>query len=420
VKQLIYILLIVAYCTKLIQAQEIYTPFEKNYLGHKSTLSINADYFLNSNAITTEFTNTFYQNGYISSAIKDRVSKNLINENRLGAELNYSVYYKYKPDTLSKNSRVGFFVSLKNRNHLDMRFSRDLFKLGFYGNKQFEDQTANLTNFNLNLFQYQQFQLGITKKINNGEVTYGLGLSALNGQQYQSILAKKAELYTSPGGQYIDFNSNITYKQSDTAHSKLGVSNGIGFGIDVYADIPYMVKENRAERITIELRDIGMIWFNDHSRTATVDSLHHYDGVTVNNIFQLNSAAFGNINKDSILHKNVKFSPGKIPTTLPAVFHINSLSTVGKWQFSKGVRFIFNANNQFNVYFIVNRYITPKIMVSLGAAYGGYSIFNMNTGFAIDFGKGFMLHAFSNNIEGFIVPKLATGQGAALSLTKSF
>ncbi|MBL7892044.1 MAG: hypothetical protein JNL63_05400 [Bacteroidia bacterium] len=417
-RQVIYILFTLNCITLL--AQEIYTPFDKNYIDHKSTLSVSADYFFNSNAITSEFVNTFYKSGNITSKMKDGVSSNLILENRLGAELNYSVYYRYKPDTLSKNSKIGFFTSLKNRNHVDARFSNDLFKLGFYGNKQFAGEIADLTNFNLNLYQYQQFQLGVTKKINNGEVTYGLGLSMLNGQQYQSIHAKKAELYTALDGQYIDFNSNIIYKRSDTASSRLGSTNGTGFSIDVYADIPYMTKENRAERMTIELRDIGMIWWNGNSETAKVDSIHHYEGVSIDNIFQLNSSSFGNTNTDSVLNKNVKFSPGKITTTLPAVFHFNSLSTVGKWQFSKGIRFIFNANNKFNIYFIVNRYLTPKLMVSLGLAYGGYSLFNTNTGFAIDFGKGFMLRAYSNNIEGFIVPRLATGQGAALSLTKSF
>lgn len=403
-----------------VQAQSIHIPFEKKYIADKSTLSLNSDYFFNSNAVTAEFANTFYKNGYISSDVKDRVNNRLSLENRIGAEFNSSIYFKYRADTLSENSKPGFFVSLKNRAHVDARFSKDLFKIGFYGNKQFQDQTAVLSNFNLNIYQYQQFQLGITKKINKGEVTYGLGLSVLNGQRYQNIHAKKAELYTAKDGQYINLNSNITYRQSDTVSGKVGSNNGMGFGIDVYADIPYMVKENRSERLTIELRDIGMIWWNANSLIAKIDSVHHYDGIHINNIFQLDSAAFGNINKDSILTNNVTYSKQKIPTTLPVVFHINSLSTVGKWQFSKGLRFIFNANNKFNVYFIVNRYIKSKVMLSLGVAYGGYSLFNTHAGLAIDFGKGIMFQAASNNVEGFIVPKLATGQGAVVSLIKSF
>src|ERR1035437_1098570 len=102
---------------KAVSAQAIYTPFDKTYANNKSTLSINSDYLFNSNAITSEFINTFFQNGYISNAIKDRVSSKLTIENRLGAEFNNSIYYKYRPDTLTKNSKIGFFVSVKNRNH---------------------------------------------------------------------------------------------------------------------------------------------------------------------------------------------------------------------------------------------------------------------------------------------------------------
>ncbi len=406
--------------TGYLSAQLLNSPFQVNYPIAKTTSSLSSDYFCNSNAISASFVNAFYQGQFINTGLINKVSGNLAAENRMGAEFNAAAFYSYQPDSLSKFSKFGFFFSIQDRNHADINFPKDLFNLLFYGNKSFEGQTAYLNNFNLHILQYQQFQVGITCKIGHSGISYGIGLSALNGQQYQNITASKAELFTSTGGQYIDLNSNISYQQSDISRSNLGSNSGAGFGMDAYLVLPIFIRQNRSEKFTVELRDFGMIAWNKSSRTATADSAYHYDGVAVNNILDLNNSAFGKANSDSILKKAIKFNSGKITSPLPTVIHINSLSTFGKWQLSKGLRYMFNANYRLNAYLTANYYLTKKLMLSLGASYGGYSLFNVNTGIAVDFGKGCILRLYSNNIEGFILPQIALGQSASISLMKKF
>jgi hypothetical protein len=255
---------------------------------------------------------------------------------------------------------------------------------------------------------------------NHSHITYGIGLSALNGQQYLDVEANKAQLYTSPGGQYLNFNSDITYKQSDPANANWGSSNGAGFGVDLFMDIPILSREDHSEKISIEAKDIGMIWWNKSSTTNKADSNYYYDGIAVNNILNLNSSSFNKLNADSILKKETQAITGKITSVLPAVFHINSLTTFGKWQLSKGLRYIYDANYKINVYLTANYFVTKKLMFSLGCSYGGYSKLSINAGAAWDCGKGFVLRVYSNNLEGYVAPQVALGQSAGLSIMKRF
>jgi hypothetical protein len=394
--------------------------FDKNYPDKKSALSINSDAFFNSNTIPAGFVDALLLGQFINSSTISNVSNNLDTENRLGAELNYSITYKFKPDTLSRYSGINFFFSLQNRTHLDGRFSGDLFNLVFNGNSMFAGQTANLDNFNLNVLQYQQFQIGISSQLKASGIHFGIGLSALNGEQYKNILAKKAELYTSADGQYINLNSDIIYKQSNPGNTGLGSSNGAGFGIDAFAEKSITLSEGLTEKTRIELKDIGLIRWNANSRTETADSLYHYEGISVNNILDPKNPAFSKLNTDSIVNKAVKTVSGKITSVLPGIIHINSVTSYKRWQLSKGIRYMYDANYRLNIYLTGNYFITKKLMVSLGAAYGGYSVFSANAGIGADLGRGYLVHVYSANIDGFIVPQIATGQSACIQLTKKF
>ena len=59
-------------------------------------------------------------------------------------------------------------------------------------------------------------------------------------------------------------------------------------------------------------------------------------------------------------------------------------------------------------------------MLSATFGYGGYGILNYGLGINAKLGHGFMLYAGSNNIEGYIAPKKACGQGVYISLVKTF
>jgi hypothetical protein len=87
---------------------------------------------------------------------------------------------------------------------------------------------------------------------------------------------------------------------------------------------------------------------------------------------------------------------------------------------TEGIRYVFNGNYHLLAYVKGNFIINPKIAISATVGYGGYGKFSYGLGAFANLGKGFIVYAGSNNLEGFITPKKACGQSAYISLVKNF
>jgi hypothetical protein len=386
----------------------------------RTRVGLVGEYGINSNAITNKFITKFYNGGYIDIDKKDDVLGRVKNVNRIGGDVNYGIYVAFKPDSILHKKNVSVFLSFRNREHFDARFSNDLYKVVFYGNAQFAGKTANLNDFNFNLIRYQQLQVGIYSTKYDSAARWGIGLSFLKGESYTSILAKKAELFTSDDGQYIDFNTSLQAMQTDTTHKGIGAFNGYGASADVYFEAPFKTRVGNS-KIRISVSDLGVIRFNTQSYKLTQDSLFHYSGITINNINNIQDSTFNQLSKDSIINSLLPLKKQAFSVTLPSVLNLCFETKFNdRFHLTEGIRYMFNANYKLLSYVKGDFYINSRLMMSATFSYGGYGHFNYGLGVFANFGNGFMLYAGSNNIEGFIVPSKTTGQGAYLSLVKNF
>jgi len=379
-----------------------------------------AEYGINSNAFTNHFVSQFYKGEYIDTDLKNEVLSRTRNTNRIGADFNFGFYMAIKPDSLFHKKYLSVFFSVRDRQHFDALFSKDFYKVGFYGNSQFAGETANFNDFNLNLLRYQQLQIGFFSTKLDSATRWGMGFSFLKGEQYASILAKKAELFTSEDGQYIDFNTSLQVAQSDTAHKGFGAFNGYGASVDIFIEAPFKTKVGLS-KLRVSIEDVGLIRFNNNSLLLKQDSLFHYTGFTINSIYDLQDSTFKNTSQDSVLNTIAPLQKRSFSVTLPATLNLNFETQFNKhFHLTEGIRYVFNANHTLLAYIKGNFYINPKLRISATFAYGGYGRFNYGLGVFANLGGGFMVYAGSNNIEGYIVPKRTTGQGAYISLVKNF
>lgn len=386
----------------------------------KVRTGISADYSLNSSAFTNYFISKFYKGGYIDTDLKNLVLGRMRNTNRVGADLNYGIYAAFKLDSIFHKKNVSIFFSVRDRAHFDARFSKDFYKVGFYGNASFAGQTANLSDFNLNLLRYQQFQFGFFSSKLDSAARWGIGISFLKGEQFTSVLAKKAELFTSEDGQYIDFNTSLQVAQSDTSHKGLGAFNGYGASMDVYFEAPFKTRVGNS-KLSVSVADIGLIRFNKNSLMLNQDSLFHYSGFRIKSVYDLQDSTFKNTSQDSIINSIVPFKKQAVSVTLPATLNLTFETNFSKhFHLTEGIRYTFNANQTLLTYLKADFYITPRFMISTTFGYGGYGKYNYGVGIFANLGNGFVIYARSNNIEGYIVPKKTTGQGAYISLVKNF
>ena len=386
----------------------------------KARMGITSDFFINSNSLTPEFIDKFYTGGHIDVKLKDQVLQLTKNENRIGAELNYGFFVSFKPDSLFNKNVFHLFFSVRDRNHVDACFSKDFFKIGFYGNASYAGNTATLGNFNFNFIRYQQLQIGLFSSKLDSAARWGIGLSFLKGEQYSSVLARKADLYTSPDGQKINFDTDIEIAQSNPSNKGLNAINGYGASLDIYFEAPFQSKIGNS-KLAISVADIGLIRFDDQSLYRRQDSLFQYSGFHISSIYDIRDSTFLPTSKDSIINAVFPSKKRGVTVTLPSTLNVSFETAFNKhFHLMEGARYMYNANNKLYLYLKGNIYFTKKVMLSATVGYGSYGNINYGLGLAANLGAGFLLYAGSNNLEGYLLPSMAGGRSAYFSLFKNF
>jgi hypothetical protein len=415
----VYIILLFTFYTFATHAQ-IATIFGNEFKDGLTThIGISGDYDINSNALTNQFTHKFYTGGYINEGLKNLVLNRIKNENRIGGNINSGLFAAFKSDPYGKYKNISLFFSIRDRSHFDVQFSKDLFKIGFYGNADYAGKTADLSHFNLNLIRYQQLQVGVYSK-SDSAAHWGVGISFLKGEQYLSIAAKKAELFTSTDGQFININTDLSIARSDTAHKGMAAFNGYGASLEIFFEATFQTRFGTS-KISSSVSDLGAIRFNKQSQLAQQDSMLHYQGFQINNLYDLRDSTIIQREKDSVKNMLSSFKKTAFSVTLPAVFDLSLETKLNRFfTLKEGMRYVFNANNKILVYVKGYFYIHPKWILSTTFGYGGYGTFNYGIGTSVKLPKKFIIRAGSNNLEGFIVPKKTTGQGAYFTLIKQF
>lgn len=405
----------------LISQAQIATIYVEEFLdSSKTRIGISADYDLNSNAFTNAFISKFYKGGYIDTDLKNSVLKRAKNTNRIGGNFNYGINGVINLDSLNHKKNISVFFSVRDRMHVDAQFSKDLYRVGFYGNSQHAGETANFNDFNLNLIRYQQIQIGLFSSKLDSAARWGIGLSFLKGEQYLSIAAKKAELFTSEDGQYIDFTTEMNVAQSDTARKGFGAFNGFGSSVDMFFEAPFQTRFG-VSKLRVSVSDIGFIHFNKQTLNFTQDSTFHYTGFKIGSFSDLQDSTMGATSTDSIINSIAPSKKQSYSATLPTILDLNFETHFATYfHLKEGIRYVFNGNNKLLFYVTGKFYFNPKFMLSATFGYGGYGILNYGLGINAKLGNGFVIYAGSNNIEGYLAPKKTSGQGVYISLIKQF
>lgn len=378
------------------------------------------DCFANANALTADFISTFYKGGYIDIDLKDKVLARTKNSNRIGAELNSGVFAAFRLDSFCHKPGFSLFFSLRDRQHFDMHYRKDFYKVGFYGNAAYAGQVANFSDFSLNLIRYQQFQIGLFCSQLDSSARWGISLSLLKGEQYRSILAKKTELFTSADGQYLTFQTEMEMAESDPSRKGLSTMNGVGVSMDIYFQAPFQTKLGET-KVEASISDIGMIRFSESSIFRKQDSTFRYEGLRINSIFDIQDSTFLKTSQDSILSHILPPSKRSVSATLPSTFNLSMQTKLSEhFYLTEGIHYIFNANYKLLAYVKADVHFNKRFLISATLGYGGYAELNGGVGLGLNAGKGFSFYTGTTNLEGFIVPSKVAGRAAYFSIIKNF
>jgi len=378
-----------------------------------------ANYSYGSNTLNNEFMSKFLFGGKIEQELKETVYDKLASNNFTGADLNYTLNVLIPMDTFFRKSNLSLLVGVENVEHFDASFTEDLFKFTFDGNKQFAGKAAEISNTNYNAFTYQQVNFGIvSKKVKNKKLAReGFVVSLIKAQSHEAITVPRGTIFTEELGKELILDVNYEYNSSDTANTGIMAFNGYGVSTDLFTE--FFLKNG--DKIHLAVNDLGFIVFNSNSMDQTADSVYHFEGVEVDNIFDLNDSLLAEISQDSIIgditeHKNEGYS-----IALPTGFNINYSKYFNqKWKLDVGVYYKILANYFPLIYTNTYYYFNESFALKGHVSYGGYG--KLNTGIAIakSFNKSVNIHVGTNNVEAFIAKKSSYANSGFAGLTVYF
>ena len=395
----------------------------QNYFSdsiQRANIEIQGSYFYGSNGVSNEFMNKFIYGGRIEKEEKAEAYKNLKSNNVFGVDVNLSINAEIPFDTLFGKTNISLIVGLEMVEHGDVRFTDDLFKLAFDGNKQFTGRYARLRGTNFNYFNYQQLNLGFIKyRTQHGNrAKEGVKFSIIKAQEHIAVTIPKGTMFTEQYGREIELDINYIYNSSDTLNKGLSAFNGYGVSTDLFSE--FYLKNN--DRITVQVNDLGFIKWNNKSIQIEADSVFNFDGVDIDNIFDLNDSLVSAISKDSLLELiSTQKSKGGYAIALPTSFNIYYTKQLNsKIKADLGVRYKILANYIPLVYTNIYYNINPTFVAQTHFSYGGYGLFNAGLVMAKSFKNKFQCYIGSNNVLGYIVPKSTYSSNVFVGLKMYF
>ena len=407
--------IILIFCSTAGKAQ-LRHDFSVNYPGLRYSVGLDGNYQIASDAVTVEFQNTFLNNGFIDSEMKDASFSNM--DDRAVQAAGFNTGFTFSKSRKDKPND-SWFAAARHRGHHDTEFTKDLFGLYFYGNKPYAGETADMSDMSYRTITWQQFQFGISRRLQRDSSYWQLtgAASFLNGQEYTDFTTGRGTFYTHPDAEYIEMDLYMESRQSDSSDYSFGSSNGIGASFDLMAT--YSHKESHY--ITFGVKDAGIIAWNSSSFTYTVDTLYRFEGAVSQGFFD--SLFFDVSSEEDFVNSFVQeYKSGGFTTVLPIWV---GAEFGKKFMGSRLTGFIavdYLINSNYTPHFkLGGEYKFNKNIVA-GTAFhtGGYARFGWELYGGFDLTGSLILTAGTHYLGGFISPGSSTAQGAVLGLKKLF
>lgn len=409
------LLILFSICSILSQAQ-----FANDFLFYsynKRSVNVGGEYELNSDFLSNSFINRFARGGYIDKTIKDQQLNRITGINIVGGLLNTNITSFFGKDS----SKYRFIVGVNHRQFFNASITDDVYKFGFYGNKQFVGENANLGNSQVNNYSFQEFKLGfLVDGPDTTKAIMGMSLSYLKGQDFFRLNTNNSNLFTASDASYINFTTNAQLSLSDTASRNWYDFNGQGMSAEFFAETPYKSRLGDSKFI-LSVSNLGFIKWSSNTLNYTADSTFTYSGVYINDIFALQDSTLNSISLDSISENATNLERAKSSTNLPVTFLIIHKIRFSKlFEFTAGFRHLFNANYKSYLFTEGTFYFADKFSLNTHIGFGGYGKLSSGIGLSGAIKKHIVVRVGSNSVQGIVLPNKSMGQSAYVSLSYKF
>ncbi|MDB5149083.1 MAG: hypothetical protein JWQ57_3103 [Mucilaginibacter sp.] len=385
--------------------------------GANNNINIDFDFYANSNSIPASFAYNLLFNRSITDALKDRADKQIKNILKFEESINTGATYRHHFDKWDGDLIIGYHF----RQLINLTAPKQAFEAAFYGNGRFEGDTANLSNITFQYNNYNQYSIGIRKKVDYGKYQMELGVSGsflqvINNQDIHT--RDNTWLYTAPDGEYLALKYDITYNAALSGAPSFTGLPGVGASGDFH--IGFMNKDKW--KITFDLSDLGVMAFRKTPVNYSGANYVEFHGITIPDLTTFSSQTFDTLNLDSAVRANLPVKSNNsytvfMPFNAQIIFSKPLLHD--KLVLSAGLQYRHLPGYKAYGFAKLNYFIKPDMIFSTTLGGGGYSTFNLGVEFAKSW-KYFDFAIGSSNLIGLLAPPAYPGSGFYLRLAGNF
>ncbi|MCG9911898.1 MAG: DUF5723 family protein [Flavobacteriales bacterium] len=373
----------------------------------------------NSNALNADMLRFFMAGRFIDNGMKDRSLKRMKDMNRIGLDATVEFGFFHRPDSgFGKNWSYGIHVG--QRYLFGGSFSKDAYQLGLYGNAPFAGQTLDLGGLHATYLSYQYLNLGFVKEF-HGEKWHksiGFGATYANANQFFSISAPRASIFTEQDGQYLDVDAQYAIHANDASKNKYFYPNGFGLA----GSIEFSMTDRKRHAFHAKASNFGFMRFNSFSSNRSLDTNFVFEGVQIDNLFKVNGAFFTDV-VDSLGNgllgsrgtgARYMAMPGTVEigysyAAIPSKLFISAL---GDYCYFPG----YVPRGTVRITGIPD----PFVSISGALSYGGRGGFNAGIDLGFHFGYGWHFTLGTQSVQGIVAERLTSGLSGRFGLIKRF
>lgn len=273
--------------------------------AHDRALIVEGGLDYNANSLLNEMPVGLWRGAYLDRELRARSRDAMRIRNSAGYLIDARVTYvgpvqeRWRPE-----------VSVAHHEHMGVRFPADLFNLTFFGNAGYAERRADLGPSAFTRVRFQTIGAGVR----HARQSHYARIDLVMGQSHDAADIRWADLFTGADGRVLRANVNGDYLRSDTVNSAIGTLNGLGLSFSGRWQAP-ITRNLRGMLIEFEAQDFGFCSWGRGSQRLTRDTALAFEGLTVDNILELDQAL---LSEESILDTlGIRFSTSPYTAWLP-------------------------------------------------------------------------------------------------------
>lgn len=315
-------------------------------------LQVSGQASFNSSFVDAGFASSVFNNQFIDVLDKDRVQERMFEKgNFLQIGYSYGIQYAWQNDS----SLFTHQISLTDKSATQVELTKGLYRLVMYGN----GANSGLVDLGYNeLFDLRFRQLGynVFYRPMPNLIVYG-SLGIQQGLRYHHAYMAQASLNTYDYGEKIDLRYRFSYAGIEKPEQNL-VFHYTGFSFSGGAVFSSNPSRYQA---WVGFNDISTINTRSYTSLYVASAEKTFEGVEVNNLFDITDTTFSAIDSDSLLRylEVEQFNTG-VTDALPFYFQVGY-----KRNFNKGYFTQLQAS-----YYTAAKFHYPLLLITAGKTIG--------------------------------------------------